>query len=360
MMRKRLILTCLGLAFICLCAMSGLVVNLIATAAGDDLSNHAASVNQNLPGDDPVEQKGNPSEIDWSQAWTLGQSNSDVIVAVIDTGIDSDHEDLAGRVMDEVNLSDSPVAGDLNGHGTHIAGIIAADAYNGIGIDGVAPGCLLLNVKATDDRGRCDAKEIANGIVWAADKGASIINISLRVDEPSSQLEEAVAYAWSKGVLIVAAAGNDGGSTPQYPAYYPECIAVTATKEDGSRAPLASYGDWVDIAALGYQVYSTLPDNEYGYKTGTSQATAYVSGLAALLYSMAIDSDGNGWVNDEVRSAIETSCLHVTGSGMGSGLVRPMEAVEALHNESSMFRQDVPLEESNEHFLSVQIDGYAD
>jgi thermitase len=195
--------------------------------------------------------------------------------------------------------------------------------------------------------------------VWAVDKGASIVNISLRLDEPSLQLEEAVAYAWSKGALIVAAAGNDGGSTPQYPAYYPECIAVTATKEDGSRAPLASYGDWVDIAALGYQVYSTLPDNEYGYKTGTSQATAYVSGLAAVLYSMAIDSDGNGWVNDEVRSAIETSCLQAAGSGLGNGLVRPVEAVEALHDESSMVQQDVSLEESNEHFLSVQIDGYA-
>jgi thermitase len=359
-MKKRLLLTCLGLALICLCATSGLIVNLIATAAGDDLSNHAASVNENLPGDVSVEQVGNPGEIDWSQAWTLGQSNSDVIVAVIDTGIDSDHEDLVGRVVDEVNLNDSPVIDDLNGHGTHIAGIIAADADNGIGIDGVAPCCLLVNIKATDDSGRCDAKAIANGILWAVNKGASIINISLRLDEPSSLLEEAVAYAWGKGALIVAAAGNDGGSTPQYPAYYPECIAVTATKEDGSRAPLASYGDWVDIAALGYQVYSTLPDSEYGYKTGTSQATAYVSGLAALLYSMAIDSNGNGWVNDEVRAAIETSCLHAAGSGMGNGLVRPVEAVEALHNESSMFQQDVPLEESNEQFLSVQIDGYAD
>jgi len=358
--KKRLLLTCLGLVLICLCATSGLIVNLIATAAGDDLSNHAASVNENLPGDVFVEQPGNPGEIDWSQAWTLSQSNSNVIVAVIDTGIDPDHEDLAGRVIDEVNFNDSPVVDDLNGHGTHIAGIIAADADNGIGTAGVAPGSMLLNVKVTDDRGRCDAKAIANGIVWAVDKGASIVNISLRLDEPSSELEEAVAYAWSKGALIVAAAGNDGGSTPQYPAYYPECIAVTATKEDGSRAPLASYGDWVDIAALGYQVYSTLPDNEYGYKTGTSQATAHVTGLAALLYSMAIDIDGNGWVNDEVRAAIETSCLQAVGSGMGNGLVRPVEAVAALQYESSMFQQDVHLEESNAYFLSVQIDGYAD
>ena len=359
-MKKRLLLTCLRLVLICLCAASGMIANLIATAAGDDLSNHAASVTEKLPGDVSVEQPGNPGEIDWSQTWTLSQGNSNVIVAVIDTGIDPDHEDLAGRVVDEVNLNDSPFIDDLNGHGTHIAGIIAGDADNGIGITGVAPGCLLLNVKATDDSGRCDAKAIANGIVWAVDKGASIVNISLRLDEPSSELEEAVAYAWSKGALIVAAAGNDGGSTPQYPAYYPECIAVTATKEDGSRAPLASYGDWVDIAALGYQVYSTLPDNEYGYKTGTSQATAHVTGLAALLYSMAIDSDGNGWVNDEVRAAIEKSCLQAAGIGMGNGLVRPVKAVEALQYESSTLQQNIPLEGSNEYFLSARIDEYAD
>jgi len=105
---------------------------------------------------------------------------------------------------------------------------------------------------------------------------------------------------------------------------------VTAAREDDSRSPLANYGDWVDVAAPGYQIYSTLPDDQYGYKTGTSQAAAYVTGLAVLLYSIAIDGDSDGWVNDEVRAAIESSCQQIDGSGMGNGLVDSGKAVAQL------------------------------
>jgi len=252
------------------------------------------------------------------------------LVAILDTGIDKDHKDLIGKVMAEINFSDSPVADDLHGHGTHIAGIIAADTDDAMGVSGVAPGSLMMNVKVADDRGRCDAVAIADGIVWAVESGAAIINISLALSEPSEVLEEAITYAWNHGAVIISAAGNSGGSAPQYPAYYHQVIAVTATSEDDSRAPLASYGDWVDVAAPGYQIYSTLPDNEYGYKTGTSQAAAYVAGLAAFLYSIATDSDGDGLVNDEVRSAIESSCQQIDGNGMGNGLVDWAKAVALL------------------------------
>ena len=349
-----------SLVVICLFAGSGQFVDFVPTAAGSDLSNHTALAQTDSLTDGYLDLQPAVGQIDWSQVWDPNQSNPHVLVAILDTGIDRDHEDLVNVVVDEANFSDSTVVDDVHGHGTHIAGIIAANADNGIGIAGVAPGCLIINVKVADDRGRCDATAIADGIMWAVDRGAKIINISLCVSEPSSELEEAVAYAWSHGVLIIAAAGNEGSSVPQYPAYYPECIAVTATRDDGSRAPLANYGDWVDVAAPGYQIYSTLPDNEYGYKTGTSQSTARVSGLAVLLHSVAIDVNGDGWVNDEIRAAIEGSCEQAGGSDMGKGMVNPVEAVTLLQCESNLPPQPIPLELGSECFLSVEVKGYFD
>ena len=320
-----------ALVSILLITCFGLFGDLGPTAEGAYGSNHAASAEVVSPVNANLDNQWALGKTGWLQVWPVTSWDTpSVVVAVLDTGIDRDHEDLIGEVVAEVNFSDSPVADDLHGHGTHIAGIIAADADNGVGINGLAPGSLLMNVKVADDRGRCDAEAVAAGIVWAVDNGANILNISLCLSEPSQALEEAIAYAWSHGAVIIAAAGNSGDSAPQYPAYYHQVIAVTATREDGSRAPLASYGDWVDVAAPGYQIYSTLPDNEYGYKTGTSQAAAYVTGLAAFLYSIATDSDGDGWVNDEVRSAIESSCQQIDGSGMGNGLVDWTKAVSQL------------------------------
>ena len=348
------------LVIICLFAGSGQILDFVPMAASDELSSHTTLAQADSPRDDYVDWQWALDEIDWSQVWTPNQSSTDILVAVIDTGIDRDHEDLVARIVDEANFSDSPAVDDIHGHGTHITGIIAANTDNGIGIDGVAAECLIMNVKVADDRGRCDATAIADGIVWAVDRGANILNISLCVSEPSQELEEAIAYAWSHGVIIIAAAGNEGGSVAQYPAYYPECIAVTAMRDDGSRAPLANHGDWVDVAAPGYQIYSTLPDNEYGYKTGTSQATAHVTGLAVLLYSIAIDDDGDGWVNDEVRAAIEGSCEQACGSGMGKGMVNPVAAVTLLQSESDPPLQPTPLESGTELFFSVGIKGYYD
>jgi len=348
------------LILICIFTGSGQIVDYVTTAAVGDLSNNTALAQADLQRDAYLEGQWALGEIDWSQGWTHNQGGHDILVAILDTGIDRDHEDLVATVVDEANFSGSPTVDDLHGHGTHIAGIIAANADNGIGIAGVAPGSMIINVKVADDRGRCDAAAIAKAIVWAVDRGANILNISLRVSESSEELEEAVAYAWSHGAIIIAAAGNEGGSVPQYPAYYPECIAVTAARDDGSRAPLAIYGDWVDVAAPGYQIYSTLPDNEYGYKTGTSQATAHVTGLAVLLSSIAIDSDGDGWVNDEVRAAIEGSCEQAGGSGMGKGLVSPLKAVTLLQSESNLPPQPVPLELGGDYFFSVRIEGYPD
>jgi len=256
------------------------------------------------------------SKIEAPQAWQITRGNQAVIVAVLDTGINKDNQYLAERVVAEVNFTDSPTSDDLYGHGTHMAGTIVA----------IAPECRLMNVKVADDRGRCEPSVVARGIIWAVDHGAEIINISLAM-EASTDLEEAVSYAWSQGAIIIAAAGNKGLTEPSYPAYYANCLAVAGTNQNDSLALLSSYGDWVDVAAPGFNVYSELPHNQYGYKTGTSAAGAHVSGIAVLVFSVAEDSNGNGTVNDEVRWAIENSCVPLTGVYVEKGLVNAFQAV---------------------------------
>jgi len=149
-------------------------------------------------------------------------------------------------------------------------------------------------------------------------------------------LEEAVNYAWSEGAILIAAAGNKGGSEPSYPAYYADCLAVAGTNKNNSLALLSSYGDWVDVAAPGFNIYSELPQNQYGYKTGTSAAGAHVSGVAALVFSVAEDSNANGAVNDEVRWAIENNCTPIAGDGLGQGLVNAFQAVAESVSSSSL------------------------
>jgi thermitase len=275
-----------------------------------------------VPPNDPyLDRQWALSHIGISELWGTTSNGSGVLVAVLDTGIDKDHEDLSGKVSGEVNFSDSSAVTDLYGHGTHIAGIIAACSDNGLGVVGVAPQSLLLNVKVAGDDGRCRASAIAKGIIWAVDNGAEVINVSIEIREPSAELEAAVNYAWNNGAIVIAAAGNEGSQSPVYPAAYENVIAVAATEPDDTRAMLSNYGAWVDVAAPGYDIYSTLPENEYGYKTGTSFATAYVSGLAAILFDTLSDTNGNGYLNDEVATALTSGCQEVNGFEVGYGRI---------------------------------------
>jgi thermitase len=288
-----------------------------AYADDSDSSTYGPSPQATYSLDDSyLEERWGVTKIEAFQAWQITRSDRSIVVAVLDTGISKDSQDLADRVVAEVNFTDSPTADDVYGHGTHMAGTIAA----------IAPECQLMNVKVADDRGKCEPSVVARGIVWAVDHGAKIINLSLAMGA-SSNLEEAVNYAWSQGAVLVAAAGNKGTSEPSYPAYYENCLAVAGTNENNALALLSSYGEWVDVAAPGFNIYSELPENKYGYKTGTSAAGAHVSGVAALVFSVAEDTNGNGMVNDEVRWAIENSCSPIAVDGVGQGLVNAFQAV---------------------------------
>lgn len=259
----------------------------------------------------------NDADIDAPEAWDVSRGNS-VKVAVLDTGIDCDHEDLAGKVVASANFTTSVTADDLFGHGTHVAGIIAAVTNNSKGVAGVAPNCVLMNVKVLDDQGNGYYSWIANGIVWAANNGAKVINMSLAGPAPSSTLKQAIDYAWRKGAVIVAAAGNDGTNAPSYPAYYDKCIAVAATDQNDQRASFSEYGSWVDVSAPGVNILSTLPNhanalgvNNYGYMSGTSMATPFVSGVAALVWATPY-----GKSNSSVVSRIENTADRVPGTGV--------------------------------------------
>jgi len=299
-----------------------------ATNAGDGVVGHVADVPPTAPNDKYFDKQWALTKIQAPDAWQITSGSQDILIAVLDTGIDPQHEELADKVVADVNFTDSPTADDRHGHGTHIAGIIAASTNNGFGIAGVAPNCRLLNVKVADDDGRCNSSTVAKGIVWAVDNEAKVINMSLTFTKPAQALEEATDYAWNKGAILVAAAGNYGGSTPVYPAYYVNCLAVTATDSDDLLVQLAKHGDWVDVAAPGASIYSTLPDNDYGYKSGTSMATAYVAGVAGLVFNVVTDANGNGLLNDEVRDMIERSCDEIEVLDVAQGRVNLLRAVK--------------------------------
>ena len=236
------------------------------------------------------------SYLSFEYFWPVVIERPSVVVAVLDTGIDVDHPDLKDKVIQSVNFSKSPTSDDVFGHGTHIAGIIAANLDN-TGMAGIAPNSRLLNVKIADDNGICDVNAVAKGIEWAVNNGAQIINLSLQLSNNSLELDKAIEYAKEKGVIVVAAAGNNLYNQISYPAYYDSTISVTALTSDNKLAPLANIADWVDFAMPGYKIYSTLPDGNYGYKTGTSFATAHMSGLVALIIGI---TTGNEKLDDNL------------------------------------------------------------
>jgi YD repeat-containing protein len=227
------------------------------------------------------------ADIHAPEAWDVEKGSSSLVIAVIDTGCDLTHPDLAGKFVsghDFVNNDSDP--SDDNGHGTFCAGIAAAVTDNTVGIAGVSCGSKIMPVKVLDATGTGNYFTLADGIIHAADNGASVINLSLGGDTPNTTLEEAMKYAYAKGVVICAAAGNSGASGVAYPAAYTQyCLAVAATDNNDQRASFSSCGPEVDIAAPGVNIHSTYKDGTYKTASGTSASTPFVSGLAALLLS---------------------------------------------------------------------------
>ncbi|PAD75289.1 MULTISPECIES: S8 family peptidase [Paenibacillus] len=225
-----------------------------------------------------------PQKIEAPAAWDVTQSSPDVVIAVLDTGVQLDHPELAPKLVSGYDFVDGDAAPyDGNGHGTHVAGIVAAATNNARGIAGVAPLASIMPVRVLDNSGSGNLSSVASGIIYAVNQGARVINLSLGSRSAAQTLQHAIQYAWDRGVVVIAAAGNENTNAPAYPAYYPNVIAVASTNQRDARSSFSNYGNWVDVAAPGDQILSTHLRGNYAYLSGTSMAAPHVAGVAGLL-----------------------------------------------------------------------------
>jgi len=268
------------------------------------------------------------STINTYDAWNVTMGSPDVRVAVLDTGIDLDHPDLSGQIYAQTDVVDNDgSADDDDGHGTHVAGIIAATANNGIGVAGIAPGVKLIVVDVFGPD-YANTTDIIEGIHYAVSNGADIINMSFGGYENDTAFETAVATAVSGGVVCVAAAGNDNTSTPCYPSDYDSVISVIATTSSDTKASWSNYGSAKDISAPGEYIVSTYIDGGYAYMSGTSMASPVVAGVVALILSANPDLSVN-----EVKEILYSTAVDLGESGndatYGWGRVDAYAAVAA-------------------------------
>lgn len=249
-----------------------------------------------------------------------------VKVAVLDTGIDMEHTDLAANYRGGINLiSPGRPPQDDNGHGTHIAGTIGA-VDDGKGIIGIAPEVELYAVKALNSRGEGTISSIVQALQWCVENGMHIVNMSIGTDTPSTAMAQAVRQAASHGIVLVAAAGNDGTrNSVDYPAAYPETIAVGAIGDGNDLAPFSSRGPEVTVVAPGMQVLSTGLHGNYRRLSGTSMATPHVTGTVAIMLQ-AVSGLNHSSVVKLLQSSAE-KLPNLESDQQGAGLVRVDRAI---------------------------------
>ena len=287
------------------------------------------------------------------KAWDVARGASSVTVAVLDTGIDPTHPDLTGAIAPGTAFVSVPSSecdpastNDDDAHGTHVAGVVAATGNNTSGIAGVGFGVKVMAIKVLDCTGQGSLSDVANGIVYAVDHGAKVINMSLGSQFDSTALRSAVTYAVNKNVLVVSAAGNCGTTgdrcttlnQTEYPAAYPEVVSVGATDTDDTVAFFSSRNVTVDVSAPGRRVVSTTPTYQtlrsrrggstlnYGVFSGTSQASPFVAGLAALILSAEPTLSATA-VFERLRTTADDLGAAGRDDGYGSGRVNALRAV---------------------------------
>jgi subtilisin family serine protease len=254
--------------------------------------------------DYPLELAWNPNDPGYTEGnqWAIDKIGADVAwefssgqaitVAVIDSGIDANHPDLAGRIVPGYNFIDKNTdTTDQCGHGTHVAGIIAAAADNAVGVAGVAPQAYIMPIKVIGENCMGSYSRLMQGIIYAVDHGVRVISITSGGSYDHSGLHDAILYARSKGVFVAVAAGNRGSDEPFYPGSYEESFTVAGTDDHDNSYNNTNFGQQIDISAPAVGIYSTYWDKNqgstYAYLTGTSMATPHVAAVAALV--LAID-----------------------------------------------------------------------
>ncbi|MBP1156314.1 MULTISPECIES: S8 family peptidase [unclassified Paenibacillus] len=271
----------------------------------------------------------NLPQIETEAGWNITKGSQDVIVAVVDTGVDIKHPDLSNQLVsgyNVVNPESDPM--DDVGHGTHVAGVVGALVNNNLGVAGMSWYNRIMPVKVLDQSGAGSTYAVAQGIIWATDHGAKVINMSLGNYADAEFLHDAIRYAFDRDVILIAASGNDNTERPGYPAAYPEVFAVAAVDSQKSKASFSNYGDYIDVAAPGVSIASTYPQNQYAALSGTSMASPHVTALAALIRSANPELK-----NTEVMQLMRDTAMDLGDAGkdkyFGYGLIDVVAALKA-------------------------------
>jgi hypothetical protein len=309
-----------------------------------------------------------PPSLEYANSWGVDHIEADLVhsagknlgsginIALIDTGINYNHPDLASNYKggyDFVNDDTDPM--DDNNHGTHVAGILAA-VKDGNGVVGVAPSVNLYALKVAGSDGRGSYSDIVAALNWAVSNDMHIASLSIGGTSPSTTLATAVKNAYDSGVLLVAAAGNAGSSSILYPAAYEQVIAVGATDSSDKKASWSNYGAKIELVAPGVSIKSTVGNSGYTTYSGTSMATPHVSGVAALVWA-----NGMATTNAGVRAALQSAVLDLGTSGrdsnFGYGLVRADKAVTVPDTTAPSIRITSPAGGSNVFAGTVTVQG---
>jgi thermitase len=243
--------------------------------------------------------------------WNVNTGSSSIVIAVIDSGVDSAHPDLSSNLVAGYNfLSDNTNTNDVQEHGTAVAGAAAAAGNSGIGVAGVSWKNKIMPLVVLNSSNVATVADVSQAIIYAADHGAKVINLSLAFTTSSTTMTNAINYAWNKGLVVVAAAGNYNTSTAYYPAANANVLAVSATDKNNVKTSFSNFGSWIDVAAPGIDIYTTKKGGGYWWCYGTSLATPQVAALAALVFSTS-----PGLTNTQVVDLIKKNTTDLGAAG---------------------------------------------
>ncbi|WP_159883875.1 S8 family peptidase [Paenibacillus puerhi] len=284
--------------------------------------------------------QGNLPQIETEAGWEFTKGSDQVTVAVVDTGADLSHPDLRDQLVGGINVVNQGSAPEDDvGHGTHVSGVIGALVNNNLGIAGMSWYNRIMPVKVLDGTGAGSTYSVAQGIIWAVDNGAKVINMSLGNYADAEFLHDAIRYAFERDVVMIAASGNDNTDRPGFPAAYPEVFAVAAVDSNNSKASFSNYGDYIDVAAPGVSIASTYLHNQYAALSGTSMASPHVTALAALIRSV-----NPALKNTEVMQLMRDTATDLGPKGKdmyyGYGLIDVARALAAARPQAAGQKQE--------------------